>query len=148
MEYIVSNEDKKNNLPWYKNGLKFECQRCGGCCRGEPGAVWINAKEIKEISAFLGITETVFAGKYLRSVNGRLSLLEYHNGDCILYENGCKIYKVRPCQCRSFPFWTWNLENKMEWEKVKKVCPGIDKGRFHILRDIQDNLSIYEKRYG
>lgn len=128
MDHIMLNEDKKNNLPWFKNGLRFECQRCGGCCRGKPGAVWVNAKEIKEISAFLGITETVFARKYLRSMNGRLSLLEYHSGDCIMYDNGCKVYTVRPCQCRSFPFWTWNLENKTEWEKVKKTCPGIDKG--------------------
>ncbi|KAB2832658.1 MAG: YkgJ family cysteine cluster protein [Candidatus Brocadia sp.] len=137
-----------NAQPWYTAGLKFECQRCGRCCRGEPGVVWVNRKEIKEISSFLGITENTFAKSYLRSVNDRFSLLEYGNGDCIMYDNGCKIYDVRPCQCRSFPFWTSNLENRSEWEKLKKTCPGVDKGKLRTLKDIEDNVRIYERRFG
>jgi len=26
-----------DTLPRFKDGLRFECQRCGKCCRGEPG---------------------------------------------------------------------------------------------------------------
>ncbi|MCF6158512.1 MAG: YkgJ family cysteine cluster protein [wastewater metagenome] len=139
--------DQDNNLPWFEGGLRFECQRCGRCCRGEPGVVWVNKKEVEEISAFLGISETVFARHYLRSVNGRLSLLEYGHGDCIMYDNGCKIYAVRPCQCRTFPFWTWNVESESEWEKVKRTCPGIGKGKLHTLKDIQGNLKVYGERF-
>lgn len=133
--------------PWYKEGLRFECQRCGRCCRGEPGVVWVNKKEIEEISAFLGITKNAFAKNYLRSVNDRVSLVEYGNGDCVMYDNGCKIYDVRPSQCRSFPFWTSNLEDRSEWEKVKKTCPGIDKGNLHTIKSIEDNVKIYEGRF-
>ena len=135
-------------LPWYKDGLKFECQRSGRCCRGEPGVVWVNKKEIEKISSFLGISQDAFARNYLRSFNERFSLVEYGGGDCIMYDNGCKIYDVRPSQCRTFPFWGPNLENRAEWEKLRKTCPGIDKGKLHTLKDIQDNLKIYEGRFG
>lgn len=135
-------------LPWYKEGLRFECQRCGRCCRGEPGVVWVNKREIEKISAFLGVTQNSFAKNYLRGVNDRFSLLEYGNGDCIMYDNGCKIYDVRPCQCRSFPFWKPNLKNRFEWEKLKNTCPGIDKGKLHTIKDIEDNVKVYERRFG
>ncbi|MBI2490013.1 MAG: YkgJ family cysteine cluster protein [Candidatus Brocadiales bacterium] len=137
-----------NIQPWYKGGLVFECQRCGRCCRGEPGVVWVNKREMDEIAKFLGITRESFARSYLRSINGRYSLIEYGSGDCIMYDNGCRIYSVRPCQCRTFPFWTSNLENREGWEKLKKTCPGVGKGRLHAFKTIQENLKIYESRFG
>ena len=133
---------------WFQDGLRFECQRSGRCCRGEPGVVWVNKREIETISSFLGITQDSFTKKYLRSFNERFSLVEYGGGDCVLYENGCKIYDLRPSQCRTFPFWRPNLENRSEWEKVKRTCPGIDNGKLYTRKDIQDNLKIYEKRFG
>ncbi len=151
MNDIKSNNDKNREgdaSPWFKAGLRFECQRCGRCCRGEPGVVWVNKREIEEISSFLGIPQAIFAKNYLRSIHGRLSLLEYGNGDCIMYHHGCKIYEVRPSQCRAFPFWNTNLENRSEWEKLKRTCPGIDNGKLHSLEDIQENLKIYEGRFG
>jgi len=36
-----STHKKKQRNPMYKDGLRFECQRCGSCCRGEPGVVWM-----------------------------------------------------------------------------------------------------------
>ena len=26
---------------WYRDGLRFECTRCGACCTGAPGYVWV-----------------------------------------------------------------------------------------------------------
>ncbi len=138
-----------NIQPWYKGGLMFECQRCGRCCRGEPGVVWINKRAMVEIAKFLGITRASFARSYLISINGRYSLIEYGNGDCmdcIMYDSGCRIYSVRPCQCRSFPFWTSNLETREAWEELKKTCPGVGKGRLHAFKTIQEDLKIYESR--
>lgn len=136
-----------NIQPWYKGGLMFECQRCGRCCRGEPGVVWINKREMDEIASFLGITRESFARSYLRSINGRYSLIEYRNGDCVMYDNGCRIYSVRPCQCRTCPFWTSNLETREEWEKLKRTCPGVGKGELHAFKTIQENIKIYESRF-
>ncbi|MFQ5965302.1 MAG: YkgJ family cysteine cluster protein [Candidatus Scalinduaceae bacterium] len=130
----------QNNQPWYKDGLRFECQRSGRCCMGEPGVVRVNKREINLISSSLSITQNLFAKRYLRIVNGHYSLLEYKNGDCIMYENGCKIYAVRPSQCRTFPFWKSNLENQEEWEKLKNICPGVGKGKLHTLKEIKNYL--------
>lgn len=110
--------------------------------------VWVNMKEVEKISAFLGITKDVFARYYLRRVNERLSFIEYGNGNCIMYDSGCKVYAVRPCQCSTFPFWKSNLEDSSEWEKLKNTCPGIGKGSLHSLKEIQDNLQKYEGRFG
>ena len=136
-----------NIQPWYKGGLVFECQRCGRCCRGEPGVVRINKREMDEIASFLGTTRESFARSYLKSINGRYSLIEYGSGDCVMYDNGCRIYSVRPCQCRVFPFWTSNLETREAWEKLKRTCPGVDKGELNAFKTIQENLKIYESRF-
>ncbi len=133
-------QTRGDNLPWYKNGLKFECQRCGSCCRGEPGVVRVDKKEIREISSYLDIKQDFLTRRFLRLVSGQLSLLEYGNGDCIMYDNGCKIYEVRPSQCKTFPFWKSNLKNKSEWEKQKRTCPGIGKGKLYTLQEIEKNI--------
>lgn len=39
-------------LPWFKDGQRFECQRCGRFCRGEPGVVWVNKEERKKYLHF------------------------------------------------------------------------------------------------
>ncbi len=131
---------KRQKKPWYKDGLRFECQRCGSCCRGEPGVVWINKKETKNICVSLGISTELFVKNYVRLINGRISLLEHDNGDCIMYDNGCKIYEDRPRQCKTFPFWSSNLKNKTQWEEQKKTCPGIGKGKLHTLEEIDNSL--------
>ena len=36
---------------WYQDGLAFECTRCGACCTGAPGYVWVNDEEIARLAA-------------------------------------------------------------------------------------------------
>ena len=36
--------------PWYQEGLKFSCSQCGDCCTGAPGYVWVNKREIEQLS--------------------------------------------------------------------------------------------------
>ena len=135
-----STHKKRQNNPWYKDGLRFECQRCGSCCRGEPGVVWITKRETKYISVSLGVSTDLFTENYLRLINGRISLLEHDNGDCVMYDNGCKIYETRPRQCKTFPFWSSNLKNKTEWEEQEKTCPGIGKGKLYTPEEIDNSL--------
>jgi len=40
---------------WYAHGLHFECTRCGDCCRGAPGYVWVREEEVERIARFLGM---------------------------------------------------------------------------------------------
>ena len=128
--------DAASEQKWYVEGLNFECQRCGRCCRGEPGYVWVGEKEIEEISRYLGVGIDEFGRKYLRKSGGRYSLVELSNGDCIFYDGDCKIYPVRPTQCRTYPFWPSILRSEETWNELKKECPGADKGRLYSLAEI------------
>ena len=69
------------NKPWWHEGLRFECIRCGRCCRGEPGAVWFSTEEGKNISDYL--IPRGFFRLYVVSRLGRHSLRERPSGDCI-----------------------------------------------------------------
>ena len=123
---------------WYHAGLRFECQRCGGCCRGEPGYVWVRDLEIAAIARFLALSRDQFLERYVRQVFGDLSLTERPNGDCVLWSpDGCLIYPVRPTQCRTFPFWNEYVRSPEAWEAAGRRCPGVGKGRLYTAAEIQ-----------
>jgi len=113
---------------WYKKGLKFHCTQCGKCCTGFPGYVWLNDQEIKALAEELKISEQEFIKKYTKSVKGRLSLKEkLPHYDCIFFKDKkCTVYKARPKQCRTYPFWNNVTCSKEAWEAEKQICEGID----------------------
>lgn len=117
----------KEPSPWYAKGLNFECTGCGKCCTGTPGYVWLSEQEIQEIAVFLGLTIEEFAIRYLRLVDGDLSLKECpKNYDCVfLKDKKCEIYSVRPQQCRTFPWWPRLLKSEKDWEEAARDCEGI-----------------------
>jgi len=92
----------RSQHPWYWRGLRFSCQRCGRCCGGEPGFVWLTETELEKVRRFLGLAKDVFVARYLRRVGRRWSLREQANLDCVMYDGGCVVYRVRPGQCRRF----------------------------------------------
>ena len=120
---------KSAAVPWYASGLRFECLRCGKCCRGEPGFVWVTRSDLARIAAYLGVDEAALLDTSVRRVGRRLSLVERPDGDCVFYRDGCTIYPVRPRQCRTFPFWPENLTSRRRWERVAEECPGTGHGR-------------------
>lgn len=118
---------------WYESGLRFECTQCGNCCSGPPGYVWTTKEEIARIAEFLGSPDGTLDRKYLRRVGLRYSLVEKRGGDCVFLkrEGGkamCSIYPVRPLQCRTWPFWTGNLESPTSWAQASSTCPGMNNG--------------------
>lgn len=134
----MENPDSNAPAPWFSKGLRFECRRCGGCCRGEPGYVWVSPAEAIEIAGFLGETIDSFSSSHLRLVGNRTSLIEKPNGDCVFWDSaiGCRVYPLRPVQCRTFPFWAGNLDSPAAWEAASKRCPGIGHGKVFSVRDI------------
>src|SRR5437868_4572601 len=60
---------------WYSEGVKFQCTGCGKCCTGSPGAVWVNEEEIVALAKLLNISIQEFSKKYIRRLQGRLSLI-------------------------------------------------------------------------
>jgi Fe-S-cluster containining protein len=116
--------------PWYQDGLRFECTRCGNCCTGAPGFVWVTDAEVEAIAEFRGELIEEVLGLYTRLADNRRTLREKANGDCVFYdrEAGCTVYPVRPQQCRTWPFWESNVAAEADWERTKKECPGAGHG--------------------
>lgn len=126
--------------PFFKDGIRFECINCGLCCTGAPGEVRVTEHDVEKIAAFLELEPAVFRKKYVRRVDGGLSLKERRNGDCVFFSNGCTIYPVRPVQCRTYPFWFRNVRTEREWKQTVKDCPGIGQGRLYSQQEILENV--------
>lgn len=116
---------------WYKDGLQFTCTQCGDCCTGSPGVVWIYDQDIEAIAEHLDKPIGEIRLFHTRQVGNRLSLTEFANGDCTFFDpetRGCKVYPVRPTQCRTWPFWKSNLDSEASWKAACKECPGAGQG--------------------
>ncbi|MDP6977763.1 MAG: YkgJ family cysteine cluster protein [Myxococcota bacterium] len=116
--------------PWYRDGLRFECTRCGRCCRG-AGNVWLSEDEIHALAEHLGEDEAAFRERATRRA-GRLGVVlrEKRNRDCLFHDPkvGCTVYPVRPRQCDAYPFWRANLVDRETWAKEALSCPGLGDG--------------------
>lgn len=116
--------------PWFADGLAFECTRCGKCCTGDPGFVWVTDEELAAIARFRREPVEELTAVATRRARGRRTLRERANGDCVFWDAkaGCTIYPVRPPQCRTWPFWESNVETPAAWAETKAACPGAGRG--------------------
>ena len=121
---------------WFTRGVQFECVRCGKCCRGEPGYVWVTTEDIAAMAARLKISREKFIRWNVRREGLRLTLKERKGGDCILWHGQCTVYEARPKQCRTFPFWKEALHAKRVFDAMHRDCPGVGRGRFYTCEEI------------
>jgi hypothetical protein len=128
--------------PWYHAGLRFTCTRCGNCCTGKPGYVWVTDEEIDAIARFRQESTEEVVGLYTKPAHRGRTLREKRNGDCVFYERdaGCTIYPVRPRQCRTWPFWESNVHTPQSWECTKEVCPGAGRGNLISAEEITQRM--------
>lgn len=99
---------------------RFQCRRCGACCRWE-GAVRVSPAEIEKIAEYLHIDVREFINRHTVLTPDRrsLSLPEKADGSCVYYDDvrkACAIQPVKPRQCSAFPF-EWNFPG---WEELCK----------------------------
>lgn len=135
---------------WYSDGLAFECTRCGQCCAGpNEGYVWISSQEVQALADFLSLSVEKVYQLYLRNIEGQLSLLESPaSKDCIFLDRDdqglslCRVYPVRPRQCRNWPFWPANLRSSSTWCLAGTRCPGINRGVVHEFQAIQQKKHL------
>jgi len=123
---------------FFDTGLYFECRKCGACCTGSPGIVRVKRDEIEKIARFLSVPVHEFMKKYIYSYGPGYSVREHPDGRCYFFDEKCLVYKVRPIQCRTFPFWFRHLRNEVNWKKISKECPGIGQGKHYTKEKIID----------
>ncbi|MFG0289918.1 MAG: YkgJ family cysteine cluster protein [Rhodopirellula sp. JB044] len=126
--------------PWYREGLRFECTQCGMCCSGEPGYVFVDPAEIDAMAAEMQMPVDQFEQKFTRKVGRQVSLIEYPDGDCIFLDpktRHCMVYRSRPIQCRTWPFWDSTLASPADWKETCEVCPGAGTGPLYSLEEIE-----------
>ena len=140
---VETGKSTKRREKWYAAGLAFECQQSGNCCSGEPGYVWVTKADVKAIAKHLGRADGWLSKEHLRRVGFRYSLTELPDGDCVFLERTpsgctrCKINAVKPKQCGTWPFWSYNLKSPEHWNQAAQDCPGMNRGPLHTLVQIE-----------
>ena len=129
--------------PWYADGLLFECvPDCGACCTNHDSYayVYLEHGEPERIAGHLELPLEAFLERYTET-DEEHRVLSMERPDCPFLEDArCTVYPVRPVQCRTFPFWRENLANRRSWSRLKRFCPGIDRGERHSLAVVRSRL--------
>jgi len=127
-------------------GLHFACRRCGTCCTGTPGIIRVSADEIDRITAYLDVPRQQFRRDFLIQWQATLSIGEHADGRCFFYDQGCRIYPVRPRQCRVYPFWFNILRTESRWVREAQQCPGIGAGRLYTREEVLQRVARHMSR--
>ena len=116
---------------YQREALCFECTQCGGCCYGGADHfVFLCNGEAEAIRDYLELSAAWFRRRYLKRDEGDLVLQSSADGACIFLADGrCRIYPVRPLQCRTYPFWPEILKNRKSWDLEARQCEGVNRGR-------------------
>lgn len=133
----------------YDNGIKFQCQGSANCCvsRGSNGYVFLSKKDLSKLAKYFKISLKEFKLNYCQTSDDFIHLKEIReNGECIFLKNTtCTVYKSRPTQCRTWPFWPENMNSKVWNNEVVNFCPGIGKGKLISKNSIDKILKIDDK---
>ena len=130
--------------PWYRDGLHFSCTRCGNCCTGTPGFVWVSDEEVAALANFRDEPPDEVRALYTRMAKRGRTLREKDNGDCVFYdrEKGCTVYPVRPRQCHTWPFWESTVDSPETWQQTCAVCPGAGQGELISAEEILQRVKV------
>jgi len=131
-----------------QRALRFKCTGCGKCCTGgEDHYIAMSKMEAQRIQKHLGISSNWFRRRYVTHLTRNTLTARMHKGQCVfLSDSGkCQIYKLRPVQCRTYPYWPELLENKRVWDNEATHCEGINVGNVVPITDIKLKLAMQLK---
>ena len=140
-----------------KKNIKFKCQGSSNCCvsRGMYGYVYLSSKDTDVLSKFFLLSTKNFIKKHCSYTDGFLHLIEKKGRkNCQFLKNKrCTVYSARPTQCRTWPFWSENMNSKKWNSEIMSFCPGIGKGQIisqkiikkRIKKDLINEKKIYEE---
>lgn len=119
--------------PFYmQEDLRFSCTQCGLCCATAGDYyVYLSKQESERIRAYLQLSQGWFRRRYLqRLVDGEQVLAPGSDERCIFLDarGKCRIYTVRPIQCRTYPFWPELVDSAAAWNREARRCEGINQG--------------------
>ena len=168
-----------------EENFNFKCIRCGNCCN-DPNTIVnlsysdllrikegldLDLNELLEIVGFYIFNEYLDENAKKRLVtppiktergNSYIGLLKDKIGKCIFYDSinkKCKIYRLRPNFCQTFPFTFQSREKSKELDllitnKGKEYCRGltedaplINRAKWlklgnRVLKDLEDNVKL------
>lgn len=108
----------------------FRCTGCGQCCTGTRDYfVEVTPREQRRIQTHLAVSWRWFRRRYLFRFDETIESLRMDGGRCVFLDgaNRCRIYAVRPQQCRTYPLWP-ELAHRAAWNAEAKRCEGIGVG--------------------
>jgi Fe-S-cluster containining protein len=141
---------------WFSHGpgLSFSCTMCGNCCTGPEGYVLVTEAEVQALATRFGMSVQDFLEQYTHKTRQGRSLKERKTEfgmDCIFLDRQkipgkavCGVYEDRPAQCRTWPFWKSNLTSRNAWERAKRTCPGMDKGKLYTVQQIRIQRDVID----
>ena len=118
---------------YQKAKLRFECTGCGTCCTGDASRyVAAGPLEQEKIRKFLNISRAWFRRRYLTRVDANTEGLRIAHGQCVFLDDQrrCRIYSVRPVQCRTYPWWPEVVNSNTSWHAEARRCEGINRGGY------------------
>lgn len=133
--------------PFYKKtALRFHCTGCGKCCYGNPQShyIAITNQEAEQIQQHLRLSRDWFLRRYTRILPwGERGIRLNADGACpFLANTQCLIYRLRPAQCRHYPFWPEVVETRSGWQAEARRCEGINRGAIVPLEEIERCLKL------
>lgn len=146
MSPVPNRADRRK--PWYAEGIRFECTQGGKCCHshGNYDRVYVDDDEAVEIAGLLALPTEQFERLYCTFEDG-FRLIRFNAGACLLLQdNRCAAYQARPTQCRTWPFWSDNLERDTWKNEVAPFCPGVGRGRLYTREEIEMRADELDER--
>jgi Fe-S-cluster containining protein len=84
--------------------------------------------ELEALAAYRNMDLESFTNLYIRTADGKLALQQRKiNGEYLCcffdpFEERCKVYPLRPEQCRTYPFWE---DFQDDFRALLNECPGV-----------------------
>ena len=135
--------------PFYtRQVLRFSCTQCGQCCATAGDYyVYLTDEESERIRTYLQLSRNWFRRHYLQRLDDGEQVLSSGPDERCIFLDGdgkCRVYGVRPVQCRTYPFWPELVGSAVAWSREARRCEGINRGRVvarsMIRRSLRDSL--------
>src|SRR5262249_14798030 len=108
--------------------LRFECTRCGACCRRE-GVVWLKPGEVRRLARHLGLKVAEARARFVTTLRDGRERIDVSSAGCPLLSGDlCTVDPVKPDQCGAYPFWHELVADPEAWREERSECEGIDRG--------------------